>query len=172
MKIKILILFLGVSVNLLSQNNTDNYKIMIDSAIVINLNKSYEHYNQELKKDIKTENWKSYISDYKNRLENIYLIDDSYNPFYLNKNKQDLYNFKSIELYEKRNKKLLKKGINAWKISSNLNNNRLTITIIDFFITLNNGKYNFANGGGSTTIFEYNCNKMSWELISCITKGI
>ncbi|KIX21290.1 hypothetical protein SY27_11140 [Flavobacterium sp. 316] len=172
MKTKILILFLSISLNLLSQNNTDNYKIMLDSAIIINLNRSYDHYNQELKKDIKTDNWKSYISEYSNRLENIYLIDNSYNPFYLNKNKQDLYNFKNVDLYKKKNKKLLKKGINAWKISSNLDNNKLTITIIDFLITFNNGKYNFANGGGSTTIFEYNCNKMSWELIDSIINGI
>lgn len=158
--------------NLLSQNNTDNYKIMLDSAIVINMNKSFEHYNQELKKDIKTDNWKSYLSDYNNKLKNVYLIDNDYNPYSLDKDKQELYRFKNIDLYKKQNKKLLKKGVNAWKISSNLNNNRLTISIIDFFITFDNGKYNFANGGGSTTIFEYNCNKMDWELINNITNGI
>ncbi len=172
MKIKILILFLGVNINLFCQNSTDNYKMMIDSSIIIKLNKSFEHYNQELKKDIKTDNWKKYISEYSNRLKNIYLIDESYNPFYLNREKQNLYCFKSINPYEKKNRKLLKKGINTWKVSSNLNNNKLIIRIIEFFITFENGQYNFANGGGSTTIFEYNCDKMRWELISYIDRGI
>ncbi|UOX34444.1 hypothetical protein LXD69_02775 [Flavobacterium sediminilitoris] len=172
MKFKILILFLGINLSLFSQNNTDNYKTMLDSAVVIKLNEVYKHYNEELKKDIKTENWKSYISEYKNRLENIYLIDNNHNPFHLDKYKPVTNNFKEINLYEKKNKKILKKGINAWKVSSTLSKNQLSIFIIDFIITYSDGKYNFSNGGGSTIIFKYDCNKMNWELINNTTVGI
>ncbi len=155
-----------ISLNVYSQTNTDNYKDILDSAVVIKLNEAYEHYNEELKKDIKTENWKSYISKYKNRLENIYLLDSNHNSFHLNRDKSTSDSFKNINLYDKKNKKLLREGINAWKISSTLNKNRLTVSIIDFIITFKDGKYNFANGGGSTIVFEYNCNKMSWEFLS------
>jgi hypothetical protein len=172
MKIKFLILFLGISMKLLCQNNIDGFKTMTDSAIIIKLKAEYEHYNQELKKDIKTENWNIYMSDFKNRLENIYLTDNNYNAFYLDNNRNASFDFKSLDVYKKENKKLLRKGLHVWKVKSILDNNRITIFIIDFVVTYRKGEYDFANGGGSTTVFEYDCNETRWNLIKTSISGI
>ena len=65
---------------------------------------------------------------------NIYLIDEQNQPYMLSSDKLQK-EFRYISLFEKRNRKQLKKGINAWKIFPVLNGNRLTIDIVDFTIT-------------------------------------
>jgi len=95
---------------------------------------------------------------------NVYLIDAKDQPYTLSSDKlRD--KFKTISLYEKRNRKQLKRGIKAWKIIPVLTGNKLTIDIIDFIITYKNNNYAFGNGGGATVTFEYSCDKKKWILL-------
>lgn len=95
---------------------------------------------------------------------------DEQNQTLLSSSQKD--KFKSIYVYDIRNRRILKKGINAWKVFTVLNKNVFVITIIDFYITYGNRNYNFANGGGSKTTFEYSCEDHKWKLISFEIKGI
>lgn len=133
-----------------AQQNKDEFKVMIDSAVNIK-------YTQ-LADAIKKGNNKDYFI-------NLYLLNEQDQPLnYLytaNKPK-----FKSISIYDNQNRKTVEKGINAWKVFTVLNKNQFVITITDFYITYKNHNYNFANGGGSKTIFEYNCEENKWKLIT------
>lgn len=80
--------------------------------------------------------------------------------------------FNSIDIYDKKNRGLLKKGIHAWKILPVLKGNRFIINIVDFNITYKNRNYNFANGGGATVIFEYHCDTSKWVLMNTKWSGI
>lgn len=43
---------------------------------------------------------------------------------------------------------------------------------MDLHVTFSKKKYHFANKGGTTVVFEYNCQSNSWELISSENRGI
>lgn len=151
-KILFTILVLTCALAVHAQASKDEYKSMTDSAINI----KYVQY----KKGTTNQN--------KDYFENLYLINEQDQPLnYLPSSRR----FKSINVYDDRNKKILSKGIYAWKAFAALNKNRFKITIIDFFITYKNHNYNFANGGGSETVFEYDCDKGIWKLVSSETKG-
>lgn len=127
-----------------SYSQSSDYKTMIDSAIVMQK------------------------AAYK---PNIYLIDEQNQPYILSSDKLQK-EFRYISLFEKRNRKQLKKGINAWKIFPVLNGNRLTIDIVDFTITYRRNNYAFGNGGGATVIFEYSCDEKKWILLESKWSGI
>lgn len=126
------------------QNQNNYYKIMIDSAIVMQ------------------------TAAYK---PNIYLIDELNQPFIISSDKFQK-KFRYIALFKKRNRKQLKKGINAWKIFPVLNGNKLTIDIVDYRITYRRNNYAFGNGGGAKVIFEYSCNEKKWILLESKWLGI
>lgn len=104
-------------------------------------------------------------------LPNIYLIDEKDQPYLLSA-EELRKKFKYISLYETQNKKLLKQGINAWKIIPSLNGNRFTVNILDFLITYSKNNYAFKNGGGATVIFEYSCDSNKWILLENKWSGI
>jgi hypothetical protein len=136
-----------------AQVSKDEYKTMIDSAINI----KYAQYKQPNKNQSN-----AYY------LENLYLLneqDQSLN--YLPSSGK----FKTISVYDERNRKILSKGIYAWKVFTTLNRNKFTVTIIDFYITYKKHNYRFGNGGGSEAVFEYNCDQNNWKLISSENKG-
>ncbi|MDB5115061.1 MAG: hypothetical protein JWQ79_553 [Mucilaginibacter sp.] len=131
----------------------DEYKTMIDSAITI----KYTQFQEATKKL----NNKDYI-------ENLYLLNEQDQPLnYLPSSSK----FKFITVYDDRNRKVITKGIYAWKVFTSLNQNHFTVTIVDFYITYKNHNYNFANAGGSKTIFEYQCDQKDWKLLSSENKG-
>lgn len=129
--------------------NKDEYKRMVDTAIILQTRNAEQ-------------------TPYK---DDIYLIDQKDQAYYLSldneKNK-----FNSINLYDKKNRSRLKKGIHAWKILPVLKGNRLIVNIIDFNITYKNRNYNFANGGGATVVFEYHCDTSKWVLVNTKWSGI
>lgn len=144
----IIVLVVFACVTVYGQNK-DEYKRMVDTAIIL------QTMNPEQ-------------TPYK---DGIYLIDQKDQAYYLSldneKNK-----FNSINVYDKKNRGRLKKGIHAWKILPVLNGNRLIIKIVDFNITYKNRNYNFANGGGATVIFEYDCDTSKWVLMNTKWSGI
>lgn len=169
---KILLIGLLLSLNSYAQEKSDNYKKMIDSAITIKSNQVLKEYNDELNKNVNTENWKSYIESYKIRLENTYLIDENNYPYKFQSSNETGIKFKQIEIYDTKNRKALKKGIDVWKIVPSLSGSKLKIDIIDFKVTYADKKYKFANGGGSTFIYEYSCEEKKWILLSAKTNAL
>jgi hypothetical protein len=166
MKNIFLIVFFAISTNLHSQNKLDDYKRLIDSTIVIKSIETYNHFQSERNKNTETENWKYYINNYKYYVENIYLLDSNNQPYTIALSKGTDIKFKQIDIYDKKNKKLLKKGIDVWKIITNLEDNKLKINLVVFKVNYADNKYNFSNGGGTTTVFEFSCEKKKWILIS------
>lgn len=129
--------------------NKDEYKRMVDTAIILQtMNHEQTHYKN-----------------------GIYLIDQKDQAFHLSSDNEK-NKFNSINVYDKKNRSSLKKGIHAWKILPVLKGNRLIVNIIDFNITYKNRNYHFANGGGATVIFEYHCDTSKWVLMNTKWSGI
>ncbi|MBS0030025.1 hypothetical protein ACTJJ0_21300 [Chitinophaga sp. 22321] len=137
-----------------AQQNKDEYKLMVDSAISI----MYTQYSDVIKKQ---------NTDY--YLNNLYLLNEQNLPLnYVPSSDK----FKLMNVYDAQNRKVLSKGIYAWKVFTTLRKNQFTINIVDFYITYKNHNYNFSNGGGSTTVFEYSCDDGKWRLITSKNRGI
>lgn len=155
-----------------SQNKRINdYKTLLDSSIVIKANDFYKFYNEQLVKDIHTENWKYYIEKLKKNINSIYITSVDGGSIDLNSIKTQIP-LKTLDIYDKKNKSLLKKGISVWKVIPVLRGNVLTVTILDAKLTYKNKKYNFINGGGSTIVFQYSCEEKKWVLIKQEHTGI
>jgi hypothetical protein len=149
MRYIIFIILTSISCFSFGQNRIDDYRKMIDSAVIMQtaLPRIFENK------------------------EDTYLIDQNDQPYILVSNK-DQAKFKSISVYAKKNRKLLKDGINAWKVMPTLDNNKLVIHIVNFTITYKKHNYNFANGGGAKVIFEYSCTNDKWVLTESKWSGI
>jgi hypothetical protein len=149
---KIILLFttmICIHISSYCQSKNDDYKKMIDSAIVI----------------------QTMHPDKVPYRTGIYLIDAK-DQAYILKSDVDQKKFSSINVYDKKNKKLLEKGINAWKVLPVLSGNKLIVSIIDFNITCKRNNYSFANGGGATVVFEYLCDKGRWVFRETKWSGI
>ncbi|MCA6068271.1 hypothetical protein JI747_013835 [Chryseobacterium sp. RG1] len=168
----IICFFVLIFGNIYSQNKKkDDLKKLIDSAIVIKANDLYRFYNKELKKNRQDDNWNIYINNLENTINNTYVIDHNSSSVKL-ENIKVAIPLKTIDIEDHKNRKLLKKGINIWKIIPNLNGSVLTINILDASLHLKNKKYEFSYGGGSTIIFQYSCEEEKWKLIKEEHKGI
>jgi hypothetical protein len=157
MKRLIVIIVFFFSIKGHSQRQVSDFKEMIDSAIYLKslaFSKTAKNHTVRI----------AYNKD-------LYLIDENNFP-YEYKGRFTILKFKAINLSKARNKSILKRGIQAWKIIPVLKGNKVTISIIDFFITYKNGNYNYANGGGSETVFEYLCSENKWMLIDFKNQGI
>lgn len=130
---------------------------MIDSAISIRVN---EFSIQEKK-----------ANAINSLLKDLYLINENDLPYSYSSALADV-KFKYMNIYSPKSKKVLKKGISAWKILTSLTKDTFNITIIDFKITYKNGNYNYVNGGGSKTFFRYSCQENKWILIESKNSGI
>jgi len=100
------------------------------------------------------------------------IIMNEQNNSYILSDEELQKRFSYISLFEKRNRKQLKKGIRAWKILPVLNGNKLTIDIVNFKITYRRNNYAFGNGGGATVVFEYFCNERKWVLVDSKWSGL
>lgn len=169
---KIVYLLILFSINVFSQNKNENdYKKLIDSALVIKASDFSKFYHQQLKKDEKSDNWNKYLTNLKNTINNIYVIDENSSSVKLQNVKISIP-LKTIDIDHHKNRRLLKKGINVWKVIPILHGNQLEIVIIEFKVIYKNKGYEFANGGGSTIVFQYSCEKEKWNLIKEEHKGI
>ncbi|WP_142686760.1 hypothetical protein [Chitinophaga polysaccharea] len=137
-----------------AQQGKDDYKIMVDSAITI----KYTQYLDTSKKR---------NSEY--YLENLYLLNEQDQPL---NSVSSSNKFKFINVYDDRNRKVLSKGIYAWKVFTTLNKNKFVITIINLYITYKKRNYDFSSGGGSQTVYEYSCDEGKWRLITSENWGI
>jgi hypothetical protein len=141
-----------------SQKRENEYKIMLDSAVSI---KSRAF----VKSDKSSPNSEAYDK------EDLYLIDENDLPYKYSGILTGLQ-FKAISVLDPKNKSVLNKGIRAWKIIPVLQGSSLKISIINFFITYRSGGYQYANGGGSETIFEYLCSENKWVLAKSKNQGL
>ena len=145
-----------------AQKIDNEYKILRDLAIVNSANDLFDFYKKELSKNTKTENWKLYIEQLSNKINNLYLLDENNRSLKIDDTSKIQFN--EINIYDKKNIRLLKKGINVWKVIEVLSGNRITINIIEFKISYKNKNYQFTNGGGSVTVYEYSCENKKWEI--------
>ena len=135
--------------------NTNEYKILVDSAISVVVENYYQQLNENISK-------KSFI---------IYIVDENSKPIDLDNVKSKLL-LKTIDVNNKKNRKLLKKGLRILKILPFLRGNTITITIIDFLVNYKNKEYRYFNGGGSSVLFEYSCKEEKWVLTKVTHIGI
>jgi len=137
-----------------AQDKKDDYAAMLDSAISL----KYNAFKAGIKKQ-----------DNNYYLENLYLLNEQDQPLnYV----PSAHKFKFITIYDDRNRKIIAKGIYAWKALTLLKGNSFTVSIIDFYITYKNHNYNYSNGGGSKTVFEYDCDRKEWKFISSKNFGL
>ena len=169
LKIFLVLLF---TVKAYSQNRiTNDYKILIDSSIVIKSNNLLKSYKELSVKNVNIENDKALLNKSSQLNNDIYVIGEDYKSVVLNKIKSEIA-LKTLDIYDNKNKSLLKKGVYVWKIIPMLKGDVLTITILDARMTYKNKKYNFMNGGGSTIVFQYSCEEKKWVLIKEEHTGI
>lgn len=158
----LLVCFLFCFTKFKAQKIDNEHKILRDLAIVNSANDLFDFYKKELSKNTQTENWKLYIQQLSSKINNLYLLDENNQSFKIDATSK--IRFKEINIYDKKNINLLKKGINVWKVIEVLNGNRITINIVDFKISYRNKNYQFTNGGGSATVYEYSCENKKWEI--------
>jgi len=130
-----------------SQQSGNDYKRLIDSAIGLKVKNIIEFSrNAEQKKSL---------------LSNIYLIDENELPYSYTSTNYGV-ELNTINIKSQESKKILKKGITAWKIFPELKSNKLVITIILFRISYKNKLVHYSKGPGTQVIFEYSCEEKKW----------
>lgn len=148
-------MLLVTAIALAQNKNTNEYKILVDSAISVVVENYYQQLNENISK-------KSFI---------IYIVDENSKPIDLDNVKSKLL-LKTIDVNNKKNRKLLKKGLRILKIQPFLQGNTITITIIDFLVNYKNKEYHYFNNGGSSVLFEYSCKEEKWVLTKVTHIGI
>jgi len=105
-------------------------------------------------------------------LKKIYLLDHEYRPLnYISDSVNKLFKF--IDVFNRRNRKILKKGIAAWAVTTKLKDNRITIWIADVGVKYTSKKHFESNtDGGAKIIFEYDCDTRKWVFKSFNYSGI
>ena len=148
-------MLLVTAIALAQNKNTNEYKILVDSTISVVVENYYQQLNENISK-------KSFI---------IYIVDENSKPIDLDNVKSKLL-LKTIDVNNKKNRKLLKKGLRILKIQPFLQGNTITITIIDFLVNYKNKEYYYFNNGGSSVLFEYSCKEEKWVLTKVTHIGI
>lgn len=93
----------------------------------------------------------------------IYLIDENFESIDI-ENIESSMILRSINIYDRKSKKILKEGINVWKLNQVLNGDMITISVGYFWLEYKRQKYHFINKGGSNVYFKFSCKKRIWEL--------
>ena len=136
---------------LYSQEITNDFKTLIDSAIHIKCSQILAADNVD-----------------KEYLKKIYIVNENGQSMMLSKGNK----LNTLNIYDRKNKHILKKGLHIWKVVTILEKNKFIINIIDFQVTYKRNNYDFANGGGTKIIFEFSCDENNWKLIYNKTQGI
>lgn len=157
MKMRLVIILLFFFLNGYTQKRDDDYKKMIDSAISIKAIQLFELAPKTINGSISK--------------TSLYLINEDDLPYKYSSTFENII-FRYIDVYKTKNKKILKKGIFAWKILTSLKNDTFIVTIIDFTITYKKRNYKYANGGGAKTTFQYSCQENKWILRESTSSGI
>lgn len=140
-----------ISFVLYSQNSENNELKNLKITALSMLINEYFTFN----KNINNENFKNNI---------IYIIDENLTAIDIERIESPMI-IKSIDIYDKKNKKKLKKGINAWRIGLTLNEDIIIISFNYFWLEYKNHKYSFINQGVSNVYFKISCKEKKWELI-------
>lgn len=135
----ILIALACIQANAYGQKTNDDLKKMLDSAVILQT----KHPDKVPFR------------------EGIYLIGEN-NHAYILSSQVDREKFSEININDKRNRNLLKKGIDVWKVSSTLRGSEFVISIIEFKVRYKNRNYSFTNMGGARVTYEYLCDKNRW----------
>lgn len=147
MRMLLVILLLCFLSKAYSQKTENDYKRLIDSSISLKT------------KDIIQSS--TNIDQRNVLLNNIYLIDENSLPYkYLST--IDSIEFKTIDVHSHKNRKVLRRGIKAWKISAALKNTILKIAIVYLTVSYEKGKYYYTRNNVTQVIFEYSCGEKKW----------
>jgi len=146
---KIMLLFVAlITTAVYSQDKRSNeYRELIDSAISV----IAEHRYKQLSENISKESIIIYVMDEEGKQINL-------------DNVKSKFTLRTIDIYDKKNRKLLKDGLKISQVSPVLNGNLITVMIINFMVNYKGKRYYFVNGGGSTVFFQYSCEEEKWIL--------
>lgn len=146
MKTRIFILTLLIALKAYSQDKEHNeYRTIIDSAIDILIENTYQKINEK---------------DFNNNLV-IFIVDENLKQLNLDNIKSKNL-LKTIDVKDKKNIKLLRKGIKIWQVKPVLRGNIITVNVIYFMVSYKNKMYEFVNSGGASFTFEYFCEEERW----------
>lgn len=111
----VLLLILIAMVGYSQDTRKNELRTLIDTAISVISNEQHKFYHVESSED--------YSKDIV-----VYVIDENNNQVNLDNVKTKL-RLKSIDIFDKKNRELLKKGLNVWKVYPNLKGDTITILL-------------------------------------------
>lgn len=123
----------------------NEYKVLIDTAISVFADYKYKHLGE----------------DYSG--ETYYVVDEHSKQIFITNIDTNL-SLKTIDIKDKKNIKLIKKGIRVFQVSSVLNGNEISVSIINFIVRYKGKTYYYINNGGATILFQYSCDNEKWIL--------
>lgn len=126
---------------------TNEYRELIDSAISIFIEHTYENISDNSSKEDLI----------------IYVVDENSKEINLDNVKSKL-TLKTIDVKDRKNRKSLMKGLKISQVIPTLDGAVFKVTIINFLANYKGGRYHYVNSGGSTVYFQYSCEEGKWIL--------
>ena len=126
---------------------TNEYRELIDSAISIFIEHTYENISDNTSKEDLI----------------IYVVDENSKEINLDNVKSKL-TLKTIDVKDRKNRKSLKKGLKISQVTPTLDGAVFKVTIINFLVNYKGKRYYYVNSGGSTVFFQYSCEEEKWTL--------
>lgn len=126
---------------------TNEYRELVDSAISILVKHTYENLDENTRKEDLI----------------IYVVDENSKQINLDNIKSKLI-LRTIDVKDKQNRKLFKKGLKIWQVTPVLNGNIITVNVVKFMVNYKGKMYHFINGGGAAVFFQYSCEEEKWIL--------
>lgn len=126
---------------------TNEYRELIDSAISIFIEHTYENINDNTSKEDLI----------------IYVVDENSKVINLDNVKSKLI-LKTIDVKDRKNRKSLKKGVKISQVIPTLDGAVFKVTIINFLVNYKGKRYYYVNSGGATVFFQYSCEEEKWIL--------
>lgn len=126
---------------------TNEYRELIDSAISILIEHTYENLSETTSKEDLI----------------IYVVDEHSKQINLDNINSKLI-LRTIDIDDRKNRKLLKNGLKIWQVTPVLNGNIITVNVINFLVSYKGKMYHFVNSGGSAVFFQYSCEEEKWIL--------
>lgn len=140
-----------------SQDEVPNeFRSLVDNAISLISDDYYKYYQESGENNVR---------------DIIYVIAENGGQVNLSNVKSQLL-LKTIDINDKRNRKLLKKGLKVWKINFVIIGNLIKIHLINFGVKYENNNYQYVNAGISTAFFQYSCTEERWKFIKVEHNGI
>lgn len=143
----LLLMFLIAKTVYSQAKRTNEYKGLVDSAISILIEHTYGNLSENTSDE-------SLI---------IYVVDENSKQINLDNVKSRL-TLRTIDIEDRKNRKLLKKGLRIWQVTPALNGNIITVNVVKFLVNYRSKMYYYTNGGGSAVFFQYSCEEEKWML--------